>query len=202
MQLVLCAALAVTLALAWWIGHAHAIALTVGLGPPQTFKNPAMDLVIRAPDGWRQYAKPDSADIVFAETKRHYGARRAVRVDLKLLGKGALPTPEQVIANDVGNGTTTFAQKFTFLGHEGALAEFPELNDPTTGRIVRSSILYACTILPGSKPTAVRVIMTGPFSFAPADIELLENIAQALQPVDPAHPYPEITPTADNDAPN
>lgn len=182
MQVALCAGLAVTVALAWWVGHSHAAALAVKLDEYRAFHNSTVDLDVRPPIGWKREIKEDDR-LVFTETPARFGVKRQLHVIASpLTARDGAAADLEKIATDALGTPHVAPRNFKMLGEMGALYEYP-------------NAIIACTVLGGAKPRAVCVAMTFlPPSAAPgpADVEAVLQMAQALKASDPAHPLPRV----------
>ena len=181
MQVVLCAALGVSVALAWWIGHVHAAVLNPSLGDAKTFANRVFDVEVRLPVDWKiEGYSPDDvpARLDVVEDKPAFGSIRAISIIAERLQPSSpLPTPGQLVGYVMGNRPFTREISFELLGQPAVLREYPQISGRETGKTFRAA-LYACAVIPGQKHAAmIGVSMKGPLTFAPADIELLKNIA-------------------------
>jgi len=183
MQVVLCAALGLTIALAWWVSRTRAAALEVKLGTPQLFVNRVMSLSVRLPIGWttKEFDEEMPPQLLASESETTFGAQRMliIAVQRKQVANGHLPTPEEIASSGMdGRSFSPHPRQFDFLGNPGVILEYP----PKPGEKLRP-ILRASTVIPGPKPVAVTVTL-GLESlrlFIPSDFDLLKSVAQSLR---------------------
>jgi hypothetical protein len=183
MQVVLCAALGLTVALAWWVSRTRAAALAVKLGPPQLFVNKVMSLNVRLPIGWviKDFDDQVPPELLASESETSFGAQRMliIAVQRERAANGHLPTPEEIASSDMDGRTfSPPARQFEFLGNPGVILEYP----PKPGEKLRP-ILRASTVIPGPKPVAVTVTLglEALRPFIPSDFDLLKSVAQSLR---------------------
>jgi hypothetical protein len=207
MQVVLCAALGLSLALAWWIGRYHAAALSVTLDAPRRFESSTLNLDVRLPTGWKAEIANETrgAMLMVTEPKEKYGAQRTLTIQVRPVGAGI--TLDQLIPKLAGNRMPEGSpRKVEILGTPGLLLEYPLEHveaSPDGVATVRPPLLIACTIVPGPRPVRVSVLLQGVYTLAPADFDLVRLVAQSLALSDPKHPVSPISKSVEepDDAP-
>jgi hypothetical protein len=194
MQVVLCAALALTVALAWWVQRTHAGALAFKLGPPQRFVNKIATLGLRMPIGWkvrREYDEPGEAALVAEEGKPRYGRPRELVLRVhRIAGHVPLPSAEDAALTVMeGQSPARPPEKLDFLGVAGTLIEFAPTEGEGGADDAKPPALCACAVVADPR-VAVSVELVGVRTFAAADVDLIQSLAKALTLVDAAHAAP------------
>lgn len=202
MQVVLCAALGVSVSLAWWVSRIHAAALVSRLGPTLRFDNDLLPLDLRVPEGWTvEREAADDTDLALerirtTEAQAHFGSVREVEVRVqRIRPKVDLPSPEGV-ANDENSDRVQVgtSERLDFLGNPGVLINYPRSQEETAeGPVTLKPALFACTVLPDVR-VAVSLEMVGKPFFVPtpADAALLTSIAKSMSRADLSQKAPPI----------
>ena len=203
MQAALCAALAASVALAWWVGRNHAAALAVKLDEPRSFPSPALSLDLSLPVGWKtkNLQLKGSPAVLAVEEPPRYGTQRklivVVKSDIDFARGSASGDAEKVASFLVGRSAVGAPRTAQMLEGPGFIFEYPVERREKVPGVVKELLpqLVACTVVAGPHPVAVCVILTGVKPLAPADFEALKRVAQALKRSDPAHPVPLVPDT-------
>jgi len=180
MQVVLCAALGVTIVLAWWVCQLHAAALSVKLGDPQPI--PEVGLVGRLPVGWTKKTGETLGKVALTEPKSKYRVQRTLTLRVWPLNESEHHTIEEIASDFTKDRPSLVVRKLDFLGTTGILLEYPtEHRESEAGEpmIVPPQIL-ACTITPGPIRWVVTVRLDEQSSLVPADFDLVEAVAKSL----------------------
>lgn len=187
MQVVLCVALAGSVALAWWVQHSRAVALRVNLGPPVHFRNPVLDLTLRLPDGWniKSEALRTHAELAATEVTPSFGDKRTLHLLIEHMTGDEKPTAMDVASAHMDEQSLSGpAVPVTLLGEPGLLLEYDRLEEK-----LLPPVYMAVAVLP-NRQAEVIVELFGVQSFAPADRELVRNVVASIAPFDPEHPIP------------
>jgi hypothetical protein len=203
MQVVLCGALGLTIALAWWVERTHAAALAFTLGPVQRFINNVASLDIRVPVGWRatvEEDEPGEAALLAAEGKPRYGRSREVILRVhRIASRVPLPSPEDAAATVMeGQLPVRPPEKLDFLGVPGTLIEYAPVEGEIGGADGRPPALCACAVIADPR-IAVSIELIGVHTFAAADVDLVRSLAKALTLADLTHPIPLLPNAAEMD---
>lgn len=196
MQALLCAALGVTIALAWWVGRIHAAALAVKLDEPHRFADQTLSLDVRLPVGWKSEMGYESGGpaLVVTEPKPAYGVQRILTILVRYVNASA--SVEKVASKLAGNRPLGGSpSRLKILGTQGVLVEYPLERSGSSpgGEGILLPELIGCAIVPDDRPTVVCVKLTGLLSVAPADIDLLRSVAESLARSDPKHPLTPVS---------
>ena len=198
MQATLCAALAGTLGLAYWVQRIHAAALAFKLEPARDFANQVLAVDIRTPVGWKIVAGEDPGDAAVIATELHprYGAARQLELRLRNIPpREQLPAPEDIAAEEARGRQSLFPPRnLDFLGTQGVFYQYPfaasEMTEDGKQTGYQPELLLVA-VFPAQRVKAT-LLLVGASHFAAADVELLRAVAKSMKFDEPEHSAPEL----------